>query len=204
MQGSFLCYLPPSLNTDFTMPCDRYKMERTYTHIAFDPPSGHYVGAAAMSVPFQAYDEEGEIQIGPEGANLTPPLNQRSSLELFSAGSDPWRVIDGYEFDQNESILCVESVTLESSASPTGFRDFIAVGTGKNYGEDRATNGAVYVFEVDETVSATPGQSNWRLRFCCKDPTSKPVSAIANLNGYIVHSNGPKVSSCPSLTDNRY
>ena len=42
-------------------------MDRVYTNIAFDPPSGHYVGAAAITVPFQAYDEEGEPQIGPEG-----------------------------------------------------------------------------------------------------------------------------------------
>lgn len=191
--GSFVCYLPPTLNTDFAMPCDRYKMDRTYTHVAFDPPSGHYVGATAISVPFQAYDEEGEIQMGPEGEDLVPPLNQRSTLELFSAGSDAFRVVDGYEFDQNEAVLCVESVTLESSSSPTGFRDFIAVGTGKNFGEDRASHGAVYVFEIVECVGKVAGISEWELRFCTKDPTRNPVSAIANLNGYIVHSNGPKV-----------
>ena len=42
-------------------------MERVYTNMAFDPLSGHYVGSTAIAVPFQAYDEEGEIQIGPEG-----------------------------------------------------------------------------------------------------------------------------------------
>lgn len=66
-QGTFICYLPAGLTTDFEMPCDRYEMDRVYTNIAFDPPSGHYVGAAAITVPFQAYDEEGEIQMGPEG-----------------------------------------------------------------------------------------------------------------------------------------
>ena len=59
--------MPASLNTDFAMPCDRYEMERRYTNIAFDPTSAHYVGATAITVPFQAYDEEGEIQLGPEG-----------------------------------------------------------------------------------------------------------------------------------------
>lgn len=191
--GSFICYLPPSLNTDFAMPCDRFKMKRTYTAIAFDPPSGHYVGAANLSVPFQAYDEEGEISIDPQGENLIPPTNERATLELFSAGSDAFRVIDGYDFDQNEAILCVESVTLESSAVPSGFRDFIAVGTGKNFGEDRATHGAVYIFEVCETVGDVPGVSNWTLKFCTKDPTRNPVSAMANLSGYLIHSNGPKI-----------
>ena len=47
--------------------CDRYEMDRVYTHIAFDPPSGHYVGAACMTTPFQAYNEEGDIQLGHEG-----------------------------------------------------------------------------------------------------------------------------------------
>jgi cleavage and polyadenylation specificity factor subunit 1 len=72
-KGSFICYLPPTLNTDFAMPCDRYEMERIYTNIAFDPPSGHYVGASAITVPFQAYDEEGEVQLGPEGAFILFP-----------------------------------------------------------------------------------------------------------------------------------
>jgi cleavage and polyadenylation specificity factor subunit 1 len=91
-------------------------MKRNYSNIAFDPASAHYVGASTIPTPFQAYDEEGEIQLGPEGEtdcfgatqlvtrnpgadgigeNLIPPINERSSLELFSQGSDPWRVIDG-------------------------------------------------------------------------------------------------------------
>ena len=88
-------------------------MERNYTNVVFDPMSAHYVGAASITVPFQEYDEEGEIQLGPEGKNtlmitntkadrivatnemLPPATNERSTLELFSAGSDSWRVIDG-------------------------------------------------------------------------------------------------------------
>ncbi|WVF65469.1 protein CFT1 [Kwoniella sp. CBS 6097] len=193
--GSFICYLPPTLNTDFAIPCDRYQMERTYTSISFDPTSAHYVGAASITVPFQAYDEEGEIQIGPEGDNLIPPTNQRSTLELFSQGSDPWRVIDGYDFDQNEEVLCMETVTLESPGANGGHRDFIAVGTGFNFGEDRATRGNVYIFEVVETVGTRgkAGGSGWRLRLRTKDPARNPVNAISHINGYLLHSNGPKV-----------
>ncbi|WWC98043.1 protein CFT1 [Kwoniella sp. B9012] len=193
--GSFICYLPPTLNTDFAIPCDRYDMDRVYTSIAFDPTSAHYVGAASITVPFQAYDEEGEIQIGPEGENLIPPTNQRSTLELFSQGSDPWRVIDGYDFDQNEEVLCLESVTLESPGGEGGYRDFIAVGTGFNFGEDRATRGNTYIFEIVETVGkgGKAAGSGWILKLRAKDPARNPVSAISHINGYLLNSNGPKI-----------
>ncbi|EIW66021.1 hypothetical protein TREMEDRAFT_70300 [Tremella mesenterica DSM 1558] len=191
--GCFICYFPQSLNTDLTMPCDRYEMQRTYTNVVFDPPSGHYLGATAISVPFQAYDEEGEIQLGPEGENLVPPLNERSSLELFSRGSDPWRVIDGYDFDQNENVLSMQSVLLESSSVPGGYRDFVAVGTGFDFGEDRATRGNVYIFEVVEVVPEPGQKSAWALKLRCKDPCRNPVSALGNINGYLLHSNGPKM-----------
>lgn len=52
-------------------------------------------------------------------------------------------MIDGYDFDQNEVILCCQSVSLESGSVPGGFRDFIAVGTGFDFGEDRASRGNV-------------------------------------------------------------
>ncbi|WVQ81298.1 protein CFT1 [Cryptococcus sp. DSM 104549] len=193
--GSFICYLPPTLNTDFAIPCDRYPMARTYTQVSFDPTSAHYVGAASIEVPFQAYDEEGEIQLGPKGENLIPPTNQRSTLELFSQGAEPWRVIDGYDFDQNEEVLCMESVMLESPGATGGFRDFIAVGTGFNFGEDRATRGNVYIFEILETVGPEGGTktSGWKLRLRTKDPARNPVNAISNINGYLLHTNGPKL-----------
>lgn len=192
--GSFICYLPPSLNTDFAMPCDRYPMERVYTNIAFDPPSGHYVGASAITVPFQAYDEEGEIQLGPEGETLIPPTNERSTLELFSQGNDPWRVIDGYDFDQGEQVLTMSSVTLESPSTESGTRDFIAVGTGFDLAEDRATRGNLYVFEVCQTVKAPGELGGWKLKLRYKDPARNPVSAVCNIGPYLLNSNGPKVS----------
>ena len=206
--GCSICTIPSGLGTDWIMPCERYDMERTYTNIAFDPTSGLYVGASAISVPFQAYDEEGEIQHGPEGEfsiasrvaeltqlgeNLIPPKNERSTLELFSTGGKPWRVIDGYDFDQNENVLALQSVVLESSSVPGGYRDFIAVGTGFDFGEDRATRGNTYIFEVVETVPLPGEVRSWCLKMRTKDPARFPVSALGNINGYLLHSNGPKV-----------
>ena len=51
-----------------------------------------------------------------------------------------------YDFDQNEVVLALESVKLESDSMPGGFRDFVAVGTGFDFAEDRATRGNVSLF----------------------------------------------------------
>jgi cleavage and polyadenylation specificity factor subunit 1 len=53
------------------------------------------------------------------------------------------------------------------------------------------------VFEVVETVGEKEGIPGWRLKKRCKDPCRNPVSALNNINGYVLHSNGPKVSPDP-------
>jgi cleavage and polyadenylation specificity factor subunit 1 len=106
----------------------------------------------------------------------------------------------------------MQSVTLESGSLPGGYRDFIAVGTGFDFAEDRATRGNVsevmvqiallvhadkgqtYIFEVVETVGSPEQKiSGWKLKLRTKDPARNPVSAVSNINGYLLNSNGPKV-----------
>lgn len=50
------------------------------------------------------------------------------------------------------------------------------------------------MFEVCELVSE-PGKGGgaWKLKMRHKDPARNPVSALANINGYLLNSNGPKV-----------
>ena len=57
-------------------------------------------------------------------------------------GSD---ILTSHEFRQNEIINSMKSVTLQSPSSPTGYRDFIGVGTSINKGEDISVRGAVRV-----------------------------------------------------------
>lgn len=48
-----------------------------------------------------------------------------------------------YEFAQNEFVTCVDCIPLESASTEAGIKDFIAVGTTINRGEDLAVKGAV-------------------------------------------------------------
>ncbi|PCH34489.1 hypothetical protein WOLCODRAFT_61791, partial [Wolfiporia cocos MD-104 SS10] len=48
-----------------------------------------------------------------------------------------------YEFAQNEFVTCLDCGTLELMSSESGSRDFIAVRTTVNRGEDLAVKGVV-------------------------------------------------------------
>jgi len=48
-----------------------------------------------------------------------------------------------YEFASNEFVNAVECVTLETGSTETNVKDYIAVGTTLNRGEDLAVKGAV-------------------------------------------------------------
>ena len=51
-----------------------------------------------------------------------------------------------YEFAANEFVSCIVSVPLETMSTESGVKDFIAVGTTINRGEDLAVKGAVRMF----------------------------------------------------------
>ena len=110
-------------------------------------------------------------------------------------------------------------MTLETSSTESGTKDFIAIGTTINRGEDLAVKGAVgafffflantllppvynvslqtYIFEVVEVVPDPNSRSKrwYKLRLDCRDDAKGPVTAVCGLNGYLVSSMGQKVSS---------
>ncbi|KAJ9112295.1 hypothetical protein QFC19_000714 [Naganishia cerealis] len=174
-----------------TARCCRKRLERTYTHLTYDPRSSYYVGASAISVPYQLYNDECESVPGPEVPNLTPALIERSTLELFDPRS--WTVVDGYEFDENEVVLCIENAVLEATSSAAGVKRYLVVGTSVNRGEDMSSKGNTYVFEIIEVIGAAECSGDWELRLICMEEGKGPVSALANVGQYLVQAMGQKV-----------
>jgi len=105
---------------------------------------------------------------------------------------------------------------LETLSTESGSRDFIAVGTGIDRGEDLAVKGAVsdvicvaipllsiarscqtYVFEVVEVVPdpSSSVQRWYKLKLRVRDDSKGPVTALCGINGYLVSSMGQKVVS---------
>ncbi|KAJ9115995.1 hypothetical protein QFC24_006836 [Naganishia onofrii] len=145
----------------------------------------------AISVPYQLYNDECEPVPGPEAVpNLTPAMIERSTLELFDPYS--WTVVDGYEFDENEVVLCVENMVLEATSTEAGVKRYLVVGTSVNRGEDMSSKGNTYVFEIIEVIGGVD-QNGWSLRLICTEEARGPVSALANVGQYMVQAMGQKV-----------
>ena len=87
-------------------------------------------------------------------------MSDSSALELFSSdfvaidGYDfilrmlclcPYEPVFRYEFAPNEFVNSLACVALETLSTESGHKDFIAVGTTINRGEDLAVKGAVRI-----------------------------------------------------------
>jgi len=98
--------------------------------------------------------------------NVSDPVCDCSTLELIDPdlwvamdGCAPWIAGSGislltltvtfrFEFATNEFVNDVTIVSLETSSTETGSKDFLAVGTTINRGEDLAAKGAVSIFDM--------------------------------------------------------
>ena len=140
-EGAHLVAVPPSISFNQPLPVKRIPTSRTYSHLVFDPPSRHLVAAGVFAIPFVIFDEDdNRIQVKQPDPKVLP-LNERSSLELLDYNS--CEIIDGYEFADNEVVLALASVNLQTKRTPLGFKDYVAVGTGISRGEDLSERGAV-------------------------------------------------------------
>lgn len=124
--------------------------------------------------------------------NLSPATSYRSSIELLS--HDCRSSLFGYEFEQNEFVICCDTVSLLSPSADGTYKDFIGVGTCINKGEDVAVKGAIYLFEIVELVPSSKDiGNNFKLRLLMREETKGAVSAITSCSGYFVVAVGQKV-----------
>ncbi|KAF9008327.1 CPSF A subunit region-domain-containing protein [Cyathus striatus] len=201
-KGDFLLYTEegpsllewiPDFHLDGPLPLRSIPRGRPYSSVVFDPSTSLIVAAASLQAKFTSFDEDGNRMWAPDAPNVSDPTCDCSTLELISP--DAWITMDGYEFATNEYINDMACVSLETSSTETGIKDFIAVGTTIDRGEDLAAKGATYIFEVVEVVPdpAIAPKRWYKLRLRCRDDAKGPVTAVCGFNGYLVSSMGQKI-----------
>ncbi|KAI0777316.1 CPSF A subunit region-domain-containing protein [Trametes elegans] len=192
-EGPSLVEWMPDIQLDGHLPARSVPRSRPYSNVVFDASTSLIVAASSFQNRFASYDEDGNIVWEPDSPNISFPRSECATLELIS--QDGWITMDGYEFAANEFVNCVVSVPLETVSTESGMKDFIAVGTTINRGEDLAVKGAVYIFEIVEVVPdpSTNIKRWWRLKLLCRDDAKGPVSFLCGMNGYLVSSMGQKI-----------
>ncbi|KAH8830152.1 CPSF A subunit region-domain-containing protein [Flagelloscypha sp. PMI_526] len=198
----FLLYSDEGANvvewlTDFTLayqlPSKHIPRGHAYSNIVFDERTSSLVAATNIQSAFSSYDEEGNPLWTPDASNVSYPTTDCSTLELINTES--WITMDGFEFAQNEFVTSVAIVMLETSSTGSGYKELVAVATAVNRGEDLATKGVTYLFEIVEVVPdpARQAETWYKLKLRCKDEARGPVTALCGLGGYLVSSMGQKV-----------
>ncbi|KAJ7135425.1 CPSF A subunit region-domain-containing protein [Mycena crocata] len=192
-EGPSLLEWLPDFSLDARLPSKSVPRGRSYSSVVFDPSTSLIVASSSLQAKFASFDEDGNRIWEPDAPNVTDPLCDCSCLELISP--DLWITMDGFEFATNEFITAMSSVTLETSSTETGSKEFIAVGTTINRGEDLAAKGSTYVFEIVEVVPdpALAPKRWYKLRLRFRDDAKGPVTAICGFNGYLVSSMGQKI-----------
>nr|GAT45957.1 cleavage and polyadenylation specific protein [Mycena chlorophos] len=191
--GACLIEWVPEFSLDTALPSRSVPRGRSYSHVTHDTTTGLIVAASSLFSKFTSFDEDNARIWEPDAPNIRDPLCETSCLELISP--DFWISMDGFEFATNEFITALTIVTLETSSTESGSKDYVAVGTTINRGEDLAAKGATYIFEIVQVVpDPEVAPDRWyKLRLRFRDDVKGPVTALCGFQGYLVSSMGQKI-----------
>lgn len=195
-----LAYLP-QVDYSFPVPFARHRIGRTVTHVALHPATRTLVLGTVVEVPSLLFDPEDGAAIQDPAKDPTRATCYRGIVELVSPGAR-WSS-DGFPLKQNETICSLELVSLLSVSTAGKRRDYIAVGTMVTHGEDRPAKGGIYIFDIVQTVPdysaaamarGIAGKPGYKLKLIDREQSLRgPVTALCDLNGYLIHAVGQKV-----------
>ncbi|KAJ1511504.1 Cleavage and polyadenylation specificity factor subunit 1 [Coelomomyces lativittatus] len=153
------------------------------------PDQQEHNAPSGMKVPFISPEILEQRQL-PEGAY--PPQVRQFQVDLISTVN--LAIADSYFFDEYEYVLAVVTVPLECKQAPSGKKPFLVVGTSFAKGEDVATRGKLYVFDVI-TVVPEPGkpETSHRLKLLAVEDVKAPVTALASFHGHLLVGTGAKI-----------
>lgn len=99
------------------------------------------------------------------------------------------------DLDDWEHVTCLKTVSLEYEGHASGLKDYLAVSTNYNYGEDIISRGRIFILDLIEVVPE-PGQplTKNKIKTLYAKDQKGPVAAISSVCGYLVAAIGQKVS----------
>ncbi|CAG8532395.1 3944_t:CDS:10 [Paraglomus brasilianum] len=184
--------LPSDFTYDLEWPVKKINLGRSVHGIEYHPDMQVHALLSSVTVSFRLHDDNGEPIVGEyEDPNFSPK-SQKFTLELISPVT--WETVDRHDFNEDEQGLCIKCVSLQTKSTASGRKAFIAVGTGYFRGEDVGMRGTIYVYEIIEVVPEPDNpQTNHKFKLLCFEDVKGSVSAICDVNGYLLTCVGPKI-----------
>ncbi|KAK4193394.1 protein cft1 [Podospora australis] len=146
---------------------------------AYHPPTQSYVVGCNVPEPFELpRDDDYHKEWAREVLAFKPNVD-RATLKLLSPIT--WTVVDEIQMEPCEEVLCVETLNLEVSEATNERKQLIAVGTAVKKGEDLATKGHVYVYDIADVIPK-PGrpETSKKLKLVAKEDIPRgAVTAIS-------------------------
>ncbi|CAG8629175.1 177_t:CDS:10 [Dentiscutata erythropus] len=187
-----LSELPTDFQYDMEWTVKKVQLNRSVYGIEYHPEMQVYALLTSLPVEFLLRDENGEpIEFERDSSQFLPET-QKFTLELISPVT--WETVDRHDFHDDEQGLCIKCVSLQTKSTTSGRKSFIAIGTGIFRGEDVGMRGNVYVFEIIEVVPEPDNpQTNHKFKLLCHEEVKGSVTAICDVNGYLLTCVGPKI-----------
>ncbi|KAK4157753.1 protein cft1 [Chaetomidium leptoderma] len=149
--------------------------------VAYHPPMQSYVVGCNTLEPFELpKDDDYHKEWAREHLAFKPTVD-RGILKLVSPIT--WTVVDSVQMEPCETVLCVESLSLEVSEFTNERKQLIAMGTAITKGEDLPTRGRVYVYDIADVIPE-PGrpETSKKLKLVAKEDIPRgAVTALSEI-----------------------
>ncbi|KAH0559977.1 hypothetical protein GP486_003507, partial [Trichoglossum hirsutum] len=161
--------------------------------ISYHTAMGSYVLGTSEEVEFELpKDDDFRKNWATEDLSFKPKV-EHGFLKLLSPTN--WSIVDTYPLEADEAPLCIRTLNLETSEHTHARTQLIVAGTSITRGEDLATRGCIYVFEVISVVPQ-PGrpETNRKLKLIAKEEVKGAVTALCEVGtqGFLLAAQGQK------------
>ncbi|KAA8916192.1 hypothetical protein TRICI_001683 [Trichomonascus ciferrii] len=174
-----------------SLPVHQIPLGSSITSLCYHEEGGVYIVSTQDPIPYDYVDED-SLPVSGRIEDLQKAVSYRSSIKVISPLT--WTVIGSVDLDDNEVVMVVKSVRLTVSEAAKRKKEFVAFGTSILRGEDLASKGAFYVYEVIDVVPE-PGmpETNRKFKEVARESVKGAVTALCEVDGHLLVSQAQKV-----------
>uniref|UniRef100_A0A915LJG3 Cleavage and polyadenylation specificity factor subunit 1 n=1 Tax=Meloidogyne javanica TaxID=6303 RepID=A0A915LJG3_MELJA len=189
--------LNSDINYDCSYPHRKIPIGQTISHVVFMLQADLIMLVTSEKKPNKTVctivNEEKQVETHDRDENFILPSIDSYKLRLFS--TEDWKFVPNFEFqlEEFEVATACEEVLLTSESTVSGVKNYLALGTAINYGEEVYVRGRVVLFELIEVVpeEGMP-TTRHKLKTIYDKEQKGPVTSLCAINGFLLTGMGQK------------